>query len=447
MATAIHYLSQLTGKPVFDPEGRPVGRLGDLVVLLSGPFPPVTGLTLRLGGAGKGIGPLATFLHWSQVASVSKIGISLSSARLDLQAFRRRPGELLLETDLLDQQVMDLNGRKLVRVNDVQIVAAGVGGADLRLAGIDVGVRGLLRRLGIDLWVRWLESHTRLNVPDRVISWEIIEPIDLSDLPADLEGGVGNGVPGLCRGIKLTYEKLAGLHPADVAELVAQMSAPERAAVMESLDAETAAEALGELDTDIQADVLEDLPTETAVEILAELPPDEAADVLAEVSAERADELLGGLDAEEAKAVRELMAYPADVAGGMMTTDFVALQTHLTAQETIDTLRELAPSAEIIYYVYVVDDAGTLVGVLSLRDLIVSPPSNTLSEIVRDRDEVVHVPVDLPEDEVIQIISKYNLLALPVTDKCNRLVGVITVDDALAASLPEVRHWLPRVRG
>jgi len=453
MATAIYYLSQLTGKPVLDPHGQPVGLVGDLVVRLGGAFPPVTGLTLRLGGVGRRVGPLATFLDWRQVSSVTSAALGLSSARLDLQRFRRRPGELLLDADLMDQQVIDLHGRKLVRVNDVQLAAAGPGGADLRLAGIDVGERGLLRRLGLDRLAAWLGARTPLKVPDRVIPWESVEPVDLSELPPEQAGEYpgalasrGDGRPGLAGGLRLTHEKLAELHPADVAELVAQLAAPERAAILESLEPETAAETLGELEPEMQAGVLEDLPTEAAVGILAELPPDEAADALAEVSAERADELLGALDAEDARTVRQLMAYPEDVAGGMMTTSYVALDAHLTAQETIDTLRRIAPPAEEIYYLYVVDEGGKLGGVISLRDLIVAPPMARLSELIADRGEVVHVPVEMPRDEVIELVGKYNLLAVPVTDDDGRLVGVITVDDALAAALPEERRRLLGVR-
>lgn len=443
--TRIYYLSQLIGKPVFDLQDRPVGVIGDFVVRLAGPFPPVTGVILRLGGIGKGIGPRATFLHWNQVASVDDRGIHLRSTRMDLRTFRRRQGELLLRADLLDQQVMDIHGRKLVRVNDVQMVLSGINGADLRLAGISVGFRGLVRRLDLDGIANWIAGHTSLQMADRVIPWESIEPVDLTELSPEQEGrlhpeqvsGIAKGETGGAYGLQLSHAKLAALHPADVADLVEQLSAPERAAVLESLEAEQAAETLGEMDPDIQGNVLEYLPTEAAVEILAELPPDEAANALAEVSPQRANELLRGLDAGEAEAIRQLMAYPEDVAGGMMTTDYVALEGGLTAQETIDTLRKLAPPAEEIYYVYVVDQEGKLLGALSLRDLIVSPPDKKIKDIVAEQGEVVHVAVELPEEEAIRIIAKYNLLAVPVTNGVGRLVGVITVDDALAAALPE----------
>jgi magnesium transporter len=442
MATPIHYLSQLVDRPVLDHYGEPVGRIGDFVVRLSGAYPPVTGVIVTLGRVDRSRGRRATFMPWIQVAEITTRGLALASTRLDLQRFRRRPGELLVKADLLDQQVIDLGGRKLVRVNDIQLVAAGPGGLDFRLAGIDVGARGLFRRLDLDRFVSWVGTRTPFRVDDRVIPWEGVEPVDIADLPAEAY----DGVAGSSRGVRLTYERLATLHPADVAEVVSQLAAPDRAAVLESLDSEMAAETLGELDPEMQGDVLEYLPTETAVDILSELPPDEAADALAEVSEERAAELLSGLDADDAQSVRELMAYPEDAAGGMMSNHYVAIEAHLTAERTIETLRQLRPPPEEIYYVYVVDDDGMLRGVLSLRDLIVSPPDTPLTELIREDTEVVRVPADMPRDEVIQVFDKYNLLAVPVTDESGRLVGVVTVDDALGAALPEERPWLSRVR-
>ena len=445
MASATHYLSQLVGKPVFEPQGRPVGRLGDLVVRLSGPFPPVTGLLLRIEG-GPGVGPVATYLHWEQVSSVSAHGISLASARLDLQRFRRRSGELLAELDLLDKQVIDVNGVKLVRVNDVQLVATGTGGSDLRLAGIDVGLLGLLRRVGLERIALRLARPSGRSAIDRVIPWESIEPVGLSELPVEHGGAVatdagGGPLPPTSPVVRLTHEKLAGLHAADVADLVAQLGGPERATILESLDTEVAAEALGELDPAMRADVLEDLPTDAAVDILAELPPDEAADALAEVSEERVEELLSGLEEDDAEAVRSLMSYPENTAAAMMTTRLVALQGTMSAQETIDALRRTAPPADEVFYVYVIDSDEHIVGVLSLRDLVVSPPERRLSEIALPRDDVVSVVADAPREEVLETLEKYNLLALPVVDPEDRLLGVVTVDDALGEVVRRPRRW------
>jgi len=445
VATQVLYLSQVLERRVLDPRGDPVGHLGDLVVRLEGQYPPVIGLTLRLAG-GRGIGPLSAFTPWDLVGTISPNAVVLSSARLNLERFRRRQNELLLRTDLLDQQVIDVSGRKLVRVNDVQLVALGPMGLNVRLAGVDVGLLGLARRLGIERPIAWLGRRLTGRDIDRVIPWQDIEPIDLAELPGDEAGA---GPPGsdrtATRPIRLAHSKLAALHASEVAELVAMLSAPERTAVLESLEAGLAAETIGELEPEMRADVLEDLPRESAIEILAELPPDEAADTLAEVPQDVADELLQGLEPAEAEEVRTLMAYPEDTAGAMMSTSFVALPSSLTAEDTITELRRLAPPADEIYYVYLVGENGEVDGVVSLRDLIVADPKQRIGEVARARGPVVTVPATASKDEVVEAIDKYNLLAIPVVDDESRLVGVVTVDDALAEALPPRRHWLGRI--
>jgi magnesium transporter len=437
------YLSQLLERTVLDPTGNPLGHLGDLVVRLEGPYPPVIGLTLRLAG-GRGVGPLSAFMHWDQVRSLSPQAVILGSARLNLQRFRRRQRELLLRTDLLDQQVIDVSGRKLVRVNDVQLVTLGSTRLDVRLAGVDVGGLGLLRRLGVERPVTWVGQRVAARPLDRVVPWADIEPIDLAELPGE-EAPVGT--PGdddrdARPPIRLAHAKLAALHASEVAELVAMLSAPDRTAVLESLETEFAAETVGELEPEMRADVLEDLPRDSAIEILAEMPPDEAADALADVPQEVADELLEGLEPEDAEDVRSLMSYPDESAGAMMSTSFVALPSSLTAEQTIAELRRLAPPADEIYYVYLVGEGGVLDGVVSLRDLIVAQPDQPIGEVAATRDPVITLPASASKDDVVDAIDKYNLLALPVVDEERRLVGVVTVDDALAEALPPRRHWL-----
>jgi CBS domain-containing protein/sporulation protein YlmC with PRC-barrel domain len=442
LTAQVLYLSQLLERTVLDPRGLPLGHLGDLVVGLDGPYPPVIGLTLRLGG-GRGVGPLSAFMHWDQVSSVSARAIVLASTRLDLEHFHRRPRELLLRTDLLDQQVIDVSGRKLVRVNDVQLVTLGAKGLGLRLAGVDVGGLGLLRRLGMERPAAWVGRRIAGRQLDRVVPWRDIEPIDLAELPGEAARiPVSDGDRAAAPPIRLAHAKLAAMHASEVAELVAMLSARERTAVLESLETEFAAETMGELEPDMRGDVLEDLPKDSAIQILAELPPDEAADALAEVSEELADELLEGLEPDDAEDVRSLMSYPDETAGAMMSTSFVALPSSLTAEQTIVELRRLAPPADEIYYVYLVGESGVLDGVVSLRDLIVAEPTQRIGSVAGERGPVITIPVSAHQDEVVDAIDKYNLLALPVVDEEQRLVGVVTVDDALAEALPPRRHWL-----
>ncbi|HWI63164.1 MAG TPA: magnesium transporter [Symbiobacteriaceae bacterium] len=218
-------------------------------------------------------------------------------------------------------------------------------------------------------------------------------------------------------------------HEADVAEWLEELTDEEREMIFGLMEAERAAEVLGELELETQADLITELDPEKAGDILDEMPTDEAADLLAELTPEEQGEILSEMEAEEAADVRELMEHESDTAGGIMTTDFITVFQEMTAQEAIEHLRDVGPDAETIYYVYVVDDRERLMGVLSLRDLIVAPPYRSVREIMRTK--VLSVRVDEDQEEVAKIVSKYDLMAIPVVDQQDRLVGVITVDDVL----------------
>ncbi|HYF93759.1 MAG TPA: magnesium transporter [Symbiobacteriaceae bacterium] len=218
-------------------------------------------------------------------------------------------------------------------------------------------------------------------------------------------------------------------HEADVAEWLEELTDEEREMIFGLMEAERAAEVLGELELETQADVITDLDPEKAGDILDEMPTDEAADLLAELTPEEQGEILDEMEAEEAADVRELLEHDPDTAGGIMTTDYITVQQEMTAQEAIEHLRDVGPEAETIYYVYVVDFAERLVGVLSLRDLIVAPPYRSVREIMRTK--VLSVYVDQDQEEVAKTVSKYDLMAIPVIDRENRLMGVITVDDVI----------------
>lgn len=218
-------------------------------------------------------------------------------------------------------------------------------------------------------------------------------------------------------------------HEADIAEWIEELEDDERELVFGLMEAERAAEVLGELELETQADVISDMDPEMAGHILDEMPTDEVADLLAELTPEEQGEILSEMDTEEAADVRELMEHEPDTAGGIMTTDFITVFQEMTAQEAIEHLRDVGPDAETIYYVYVVDDVERLMGVLSLRDLIVAPPYRSVREIMRTK--VLSVRVDEDQEEVARVVSKYDLMAIPVVDVQDRLVGVITVDDVL----------------
>ncbi|TMD26079.1 MAG: CBS domain-containing protein [Chloroflexi bacterium] len=413
------YLSQVIGRPVRDRQDEPMGKVADLIVAVGDPYPPVTGIVVETEGR-------RIFVPWSSVASLDATGARLRTRTIDIEKFRARPDEIQLRTDLLDKQIVDIDGRKVVRVNDVRLDPSGEA---LRLVAVDVGGAGLLRRLGMEDPFRTIARNLRVPVPEKYIDWEDVDPVETSIASIKL---------------RVPHGGLAELHPADLATIIDQLAPRDRAGVLASLDDEAVADAMEEMEPDTQVEVLEDLEPARAADILEEMSPDDAADLVADLSESARDEILALMEREEAAEVEQLLGYPEDTAGGIMTTEFVSIPAHLDAAATIDRLRELEPDAETIYYVYVTDDDGRLVGVLSLRDLIVAPPHTPISEVMIREPVAVGVLAD--QDEVAEVVAHYNLLAVPVVDDEGRLAGIVTVDDAIDTVLPTAwKKRLPRL--
>jgi CBS domain-containing protein len=413
------YLSQAIGRPVRDQHGEPIGTVADLLVAIGDRYPPVTGIVVRTNGR-------EIFLHWQSVTSLDAGGATLGTSAIDITKFVQRPNEIRLKLDLMDRQIVDIDGRKVVRVNDLRLDE--VEGA-LHLVAVDVGPSGLLRRLGIEGPWRTLAHGLHRDVPERYIDWEDVDPVERTIASVKL---------------RVPHKGLAELHPADLATIIDQLSRSDRVGVIAALDDEAAADAIGEMEPETQVDILEDLEPGRAADILEEMDPDEAADLVADLSDESREEILGLMEKEEADEVQELMTYDEETAGGIMTTEFVAVPATLTAAQTIDRLRELEPNAETIYYVYVTDPDERLVGVLSLRDLIVSKPNIVISTFMFD--EPVAVRTDASQEEVTEVVARYNLLAVPVVDSEGRMEGIVTVDDAIDTLLPQPsKRRIPRL--
>ena len=407
------YLSEIHHRKVIEPNGNEVGTLKDLAVVPQGQFPAVQWAIVATGDGEK-------VVKWSDIAQ--EIGHLRLRHRLESVPDASLPGEALrLSRDLMDKQIVDTHGAKVVRVNDLQLSEVD---GQLRLVGADVGLRGLLRRIGAE---GLAERVFGKRLPRGIIPWHLVEPLD-SNTP---EHGVRVTVP---------RTKLALLHPADIADIVEEMAADERRQVFEQLDVETAAEALSEVEPEMQASIVTDLPEERAADILDEMAPDEAADLLQDLPVERREELVELMEKEEAEDVEELLTYPEDTAGGIMTTDFVALPAELTAQQAIDRLRELQPDPELTYYLYVVDGQRRLDGVISLRDLVVAKPEQKLADVMDPH--VLKVDATASKEDVAALIAKYDLLALPVVDARRKLLGTVTVDDVVEIMLP--RGWKKR---
>ena len=413
------YLSQVIGRPVRDRNDEPIGKVADLIVAVGDRYPPVTGLVIETDRR-------RIFLPWTSVDRLDDSGAKLSTLTMDLGKFSQRPNEILLRSDLMDKQIVDIDGRKVVRVNDLRLDE--VEGA-LHLVAVDVGAAGLLRRLGVEGGLRTVARNLHVHVPEKYIDWEDVDPVETSIASIKL---------------RVPHAGLAELHPADLATIIDQLAPRDRAGVLASLGDDAIADAIEEMEPETQVEVLEDLEPGRAADILEEMSPDDAADLVADLSETTRDEILALMETDEAAEVQELLGYPEESAGGIMTTEFVAVPAHLSAAETIDMLRQLEPNAETIYYVYVTDDDGRLVGVLSLRDLIVAGPETQIGEVMIKEPVAVGVLAD--QDEVAEVVAHYNLLAVPVIDEDGRLAGIVTVDDALDTVLPTAwKRRLPRL--
>ena len=338
-----------------------------------------------------------------------------------------------LARDVLDKQIVDLDGRRVVRVNDLQLTEVR---GELLLVAADIGVRGILRRLGLEGLGKAVARLFGRNLPMVLVAWNVVAPLEPQAAEAAAAGDELR--------LRISGKRIAKLHPADIADIVEELGAKDRKAVFEALEEDIAADTLEEMELEDQVSVIEHMDAERASDILEEMPPDEVADILAEIPEHRAKEILGLMEREERDDVQELLAYREDTAGGLMTTEFVAVREDLTAQQCIDALRRMEPDAESIYYVFVVDDQEHLQGVLSLRDLIVASPDRPIREIMIRN--VVTVRLDASAEEVAAVLSKYNLLAVPVLDEEDRLQGIVTVDDVLDEVLPDsVKRRLPKV--
>jgi CBS domain-containing protein len=396
------FLASILDRPVQGKAGEELGKLDDLIVRMDMQYPLVAGLIVRDGRR--------RFFVPSRLLQDLNGAAKLASSTVDLQPFNRRDGEVLLRQDVLDHQLIDVSGRRIVRVNDVQLARLEGG---LRVVGIDISPQALLRRLGPRAFA------------SRIVGRQIIDWTDAQYLataaPVQL---------------KVSYDRLADLNPVDLARIVDALSYRESAEILSALDNETAAETLEEVSDERVADLLEGMDQERAADILEEMTPAAAADALEDLADDVAEQLLARMEPEEAADVQVHLAYDEDSVGRIMTTDFVSVAAGSTVGDTLAAVRSLEEVPDPLLAVYVVDGAGALLGLVRLRMLILSDPSTPVSEVM-DGDLPTVQPEDQAEDAA-RVLAEYNLLAVPVLDAGRRMVGVVTVDDALAVLLPEI---------
>ncbi len=405
------YLTELLAARVLDSEGRPVGRLTEVALAPAEDQRRVAQFLVSTPDRRR----LA--VHYLQVAEVSPRRVRLLVPTEQLEPYQPRGEHLLVTKDLLDQQIIDMDGRKVVRVNDVHFQEHALNGrCELRLAEVDVGFTGAVRRLFQGLVpfsaIRFVEPY----LSRRVIPWDFVDLIE-----PDPQRRVK---------LKISHDKLARLHPADLADIVEELAPPEREAIFQILDDVKAAEALTEVEPKFQKSIIEALDTEKAADIVEEMAPDEAADLLAELPEETSDGILEDMESKDAEQVEELLEYPKDRAGGMMNTDFIAVRISDTVDTVVQALRANHALALSTNTIFLLEEQDRLIGALPLSQFFLVPPSKPLSELKPDM--VLFAHLDSSEADVIELFDKYNLLTLPVVDEQYKLAGVITVDDIIS---------------
>jgi CBS domain-containing protein len=409
------FLSQLLGKNIIDSDGQPFGKIVDLVANLAEPYPPVTGVLCKTK-----MGRAPSLIAWRQITSTHEDFHVQLLLPEDFCEPSRSDDELLLRETLLDKQIVDTDGAKVRRVNDLQFLKARNG---LHLVHVDVGFRGLMRRAGLEkIMDFFLRSLFDYSLPDQFISWKFVQPLASPDLLR----------------LKITQNRLAQLHPADLADIIEDLDVHQRTAVFQSLDVETAAETLEETDPKIQVSLIEDLDASEASDIIEEMSLSEAADLIQDLPRDTAEDILKEMEQDSAEDIKELLAHPEETAGGFMTTALLSLAESVTADEAILAIRNQAEDTELLYYVYVVDEDDRLVGVVSLRDILLADPRIPLSAIMDTR--VVTVRLDEEKDEIARQFVKYGMMAIPVVDEENRIKGTIIFKNLLDIIAPHLEH-------
>ncbi len=409
MPDTLLYFTELLALPVYDLKGRLIGRVKDAAIV---PLIDAARVDRYLVGAG---GKTWLSVRFGQVASIALDGIRLNDEVM--VPYHSDEYMLRIGRDLLDQQIIDVNGRKVVRVNDVTFEFRGGAGQDvLTVLEVDVGIRSIVRRVLQGLVPRKAIRRMQRPISPNSISWEFCNIIE-ADPQRRLRLNISN-------------DKLEGMHPADLAEIVEELGHDEREAIFETMDSEVAADALSELDPETQASILESLEPDVAADIVEEMAPDEAADALAELKQETSDDILDQMEDAPGEEVRELLEFDEDSAGGMMNTEYVALPEAATVREAIEHLRGQEELLESVNVLFLVNADGVLKSAVPLARLFLAAGDTELRKLAPEK--LRRAALDVKQDELTELFDKYNLITLPIVDGEGRLAGVVTADDIIS---------------
>lgn len=401
MAVMSLYFSRIQGNRIYLHDLTPYGSLMDLGVSMESKNPIVKLAKVKTSSGIK-------YIDWRCFTITKEHGQYVLKMNKPLEV-NFDGHTTLLAKYVLDKQIVDINGRKVVRVNDIRLVLLNTG---LFVVGVDIGMEGLLRRLGLAKPIKIIMGNKGKNISSKLILWNDVQAI----IPSN-------------DNIKLSksYTKLYTMHPSDLADIIEDFDSRTGMAIFNSLDYAKAADVLEELESNAQVNILKTLSTEKAADILEEMPADEVADILDDLNDEKAEDLLNNMEKGASSEVRELMEYPDNAVGSLMSTEILSFKNTQTVDDAINILRKLKPEADNIYNLYVTDEKNSLIGIIPLRDLVISQPETTLQNIMTN--DFISVYDTDTIDTLVKAVSKYNLLSVPVVDKDMVLLGTVIIND------------------
>lgn len=402
------YLSELLNKSVYDKKNENLGKVKDIVISSDRTYPKIEAIKVKANHENY-------FIPSKYIDQIETGKLRLSKELEHIKQYPKQDSVIKLSRDILDHQVVDMEGSKIRRVNDVEITYKN---GNYFIIGVDIGVNGLFRRLGLE------KISKRIHPENNIISWKDIDSLDFSNLK-----------------LNVPKEKLTRLHPADIADIVDNLGISDSISILSSLDDEAAAEAFEEISPEKQKTILTGMEKKEAAELIDEMSPDDAADLLASISDNKKEEILRLLDPEESHELRELLEYPENTAGGIMTTEYATVTEHMKTADILRRLRRISNDVETIYYIYVLTENDELKGVVTIREVLLESDDTIVSEYMNC--DPIYVKTEDNEYDVAKLIAKYNLIAIPVVDDNNIMKGIVTVDDAIDIILPTA--WKKRI--
>ncbi len=407
------FFSQIHGLKILDKNGRRLGYLHDIIVEPMGKYARSKILVISKGALRKSL----AIVDWCNICEVTPryIRLSLEAGDLQFNASVSIKTDLSLRQDILDQQVVDTNNQNVIRVNDIHFLQAD---QDLVLAHVDIGLRGIVRRLGFEKAIDWLINLVNKNAlylhKPRFIPWHYIQPLSINPVSRTIK-------------VDVSQKELAKIPPEELSEIMLELAPQHRVALFKTLDIVTKTQLLVTLDFKSQQSLLEDLAEKDAVEILNHLPADEAVDLLAALPRKKTDKILSLMESKNAKMLSTLLGYSGESAGGLMTTEYIAVLQSATIEQALNIVKEKTPRAETIQNIYIVDHEGHLVGTTFLRRLIIANTGENIMMAALKKTVKIHTDDDVKK--IALLMDKYGVAVLPVVDESNILVGIITIDD------------------